>query len=191
VALWLSDISSAPSLNLKPNPRGENAKKIMSSPYKKLLRQLRKRKSNRPLNPKPIGLHRMLFLVLQKEENGLLGFNSVWHSIRFRHWPSCSLRWQFGIRRDSWFWLFVLHWSFFRRSQWRRLDTMFKMFQMGAHTLLRCGGKFCLWTLSRINKPSVLFIVYILCIFNFLYCVTILCAFCANYSPPQIRNTCA
>jgi hypothetical protein len=32
-----------------------------------LLRQLRKRKSNRPLNPKPIALRRMLFLVLQKD----------------------------------------------------------------------------------------------------------------------------
>jgi hypothetical protein len=49
-------MSPVPSLNLKPNPRGGTAKKIMSSPYKYLLRQLRKRKSNRPLNPKPIGL---------------------------------------------------------------------------------------------------------------------------------------
>jgi len=32
-----------------------------------LLGQLRKRKSNRPLNPKPIGLRRILFLVLQKD----------------------------------------------------------------------------------------------------------------------------
>jgi len=45
-----------PSLNLKPNPRGGTAKKIMSSPYKNILRQLRKRKSSRPLSPKPIGL---------------------------------------------------------------------------------------------------------------------------------------
>jgi hypothetical protein len=119
--------------------------------------------SIRPLNPKRIGLRRMLFLVLQKEEKGLLRSNSVWHSIRFRHWPSCSFCWQFYIRRDTWLWLFVLHWSFFWRSKWRRLDTMCKMFQMGAHTLLWCGGRFCSWTLSRINRPSVLFIVYILC----------------------------
>jgi hypothetical protein len=51
--------------------------------------------------------------------------------------------------------------------------------------------KFCLWALSGINRPTLLFIVYILCICNFLYFVTSLCAFCANYSPPQIRNTCA
>ena len=43
-ALRSSDISSMPSLNLKPNARGGTAKK-MSSPYKKnLLKQLRKRK---------------------------------------------------------------------------------------------------------------------------------------------------
>jgi len=42
------------SLNLKPNPRGGTAKKITSSPYNKnLLRQLKKRKSKRPENPKP------------------------------------------------------------------------------------------------------------------------------------------
>jgi hypothetical protein len=34
---------------------------------KNILSQIRKRKSSRPLNPKPDGLRRMLFLVLQKE----------------------------------------------------------------------------------------------------------------------------
>jgi hypothetical protein len=43
-----SVISPVPSLNLQPNPRGGTVKKIMSSPYKHLLRQLRKRKSSRP-----------------------------------------------------------------------------------------------------------------------------------------------
>ena len=33
-ALWSSDISPVPSLNLKPNPHGGMAKKITSSPYK-------------------------------------------------------------------------------------------------------------------------------------------------------------
>ena len=33
-ALWSSDISPVPSLNLKPNPRGGTAKKITSSPNK-------------------------------------------------------------------------------------------------------------------------------------------------------------
>jgi len=35
-ALWTSDISHVPSLHLKPNPHGGTAKKIMSSPYKKI-----------------------------------------------------------------------------------------------------------------------------------------------------------
>ena len=51
-----SDISPVLSLNLQPNPHGGTAKKIMSSPYRNILRQLRKRKSSKPLNPKPIGL---------------------------------------------------------------------------------------------------------------------------------------
>jgi hypothetical protein len=35
VVLRSSDISPVPSLNLKPNPHGGTAKKIMSTPYKK------------------------------------------------------------------------------------------------------------------------------------------------------------
>jgi hypothetical protein len=45
-----------PNLNLKPNPRGGTANTIMSSPYNKFVEAIQKRKSNRPLNPKPIGL---------------------------------------------------------------------------------------------------------------------------------------
>jgi len=75
-ALRSSDIIPVPSLNLQPNPRGGTAKKITSSPYKKkLLWQHRKRKSNRTLNPKPIGLRRMLSLVLQKD--GREGFPGI------------------------------------------------------------------------------------------------------------------
>jgi hypothetical protein len=64
---------------LNPSPRGGTAKKITTSHYENILRQLRKRKSNRPLNPKPDGLRLMLFLVLQKdktEEKGLPGSTS-------------------------------------------------------------------------------------------------------------------
>jgi len=39
-----SDISSVPSLNLKPNPRGGTAKKIMNSPYKKFVEATQKKK---------------------------------------------------------------------------------------------------------------------------------------------------
>jgi len=74
-ALRSSDISAVPNLNLKPNPRGGTAKKITSSPYKKFVVATQKRKSNRPLNPKPVGLRRMLFLVLQKD--GREGFARI------------------------------------------------------------------------------------------------------------------
>jgi hypothetical protein len=94
----------------------------------------------------------------------LPGSISVWQSITFGHWPSCPFRWRFDVRRDTWHWLFVLHWSFFWRPQWRRLDRMCEMFQMGEHTLCWCGGIFCLWALSEINRLTVFFIVYILCI---------------------------
>jgi hypothetical protein len=171
VPLRPSYTNSVPSLTLKSNRRGGTAKKIKSSlPYKKLLRQLREGKSNRPLNPKPIGLCRMLFLVLQKDgRDGLSGSSSVWHSIRFGHWPSSSFRWQFDVRRDIWRWLFVPHWSFFWKPQWRRLDMMCEMFQIGAHSLCWYGGRFFLWVLSRINRSIVFFIVYILCICTFFY----------------------
>jgi hypothetical protein len=46
-----------------------------SSPSKHILRQLRKRKSSRPLNSKPDGLRRMHFLVLQKD--GLTRFARI------------------------------------------------------------------------------------------------------------------
>ena len=155
-----------------------------------LLGQLRKRISNRPLNPKPIGLRRMLFLVLQKDRReGLPGSNSVWHFIRFEHRPTCSFRWRFDRRRGTICWLCVLYWSFLWRPQWRRVDTMYGIFQRGAHTVCWYEGRFCLWALSGIN--TVLFLVCILRICHFLNYVNILFAFCVNYSPPQIRNTCA
>jgi hypothetical protein len=44
VPLLSSDISSVPSLNLKPNPRGGTAKKITRSPYKKFVETTQKKK---------------------------------------------------------------------------------------------------------------------------------------------------
>jgi hypothetical protein len=77
-ALRASDISPVPNLNLQPNTRSGTANKITNSPYRKFVGETQKRTSNRPLNPKPIGLRRMLFLVLQKERReGLPGSNSV------------------------------------------------------------------------------------------------------------------
>ena len=79
-ALRASDISPVPSLNLQPNTRGGTAKekKKSNSLYRKFVGQLRKIKSNKPLYPKPIGLRRILFLVLQKERReGLPRSNSV------------------------------------------------------------------------------------------------------------------
>jgi hypothetical protein len=188
--VWESDISPVSSLNLKPNSRGGISKKLKSSPYKNLLRQLRKWKSNRPLNPKPVSLRRMLFLVLQKD--GRRGFAGIQLRLTFHQIRTMTLLFFLrrfdGKRRGTRRWLCVLYWSFLWRPQWRRLDMMCEMFQMGAHTLCWYGGRFCLWDFSGIN--AVLFLVCILCICNSINSVTILCAFCVNCSPPQIRNTC-
>jgi hypothetical protein len=67
---------------------------------------------------------------------------------------------------------------------------MCEIFQMGAHTLCWYGGRFCLWALSGINTAWFLVCIHCICIF-FLYFVTVLCASFVNYSPTQIRNTCA
>jgi len=56
-----------PSLNLEPNTRGATGKRITSSLYRKFAGETQKKKSNRPLNPKLIGLRPLLFLVLQKD----------------------------------------------------------------------------------------------------------------------------
>ena len=66
-ALRASHISPVPSLNLRPNPRNGTVKKIMSTSNRKFVGVTQKKKSNRSLNPKPIGLLRMLFLVLQND----------------------------------------------------------------------------------------------------------------------------
>ena len=127
-------------------------------------------------------------MFIKTEQMGLPGSNFVWHSIRFGHWISCSFRWRFDGRRwGTRRWLCVLYWSFLWRLQWRRLDKMCEIFQMGAHTMCWYGRRFCLWAMSRIK--IVLFLVCILCIFIFLCFFTILCVFFVNSSPPQIRNT--
>jgi hypothetical protein len=71
-ALCASDISPVLILNLQPNTHGGTVKKILLGQLKK---RKERRKSNRPLNPKPIGLRRMLFFVLQKE--GREGFAGI------------------------------------------------------------------------------------------------------------------
>ena len=72
-----------------------------------------------------------------------------------------------------------------RRQLLKRMDMMCEMLKMGAHTFYWYGVRYC-------SEPSHCFILsFILCICNFLYSISILCVFCANYSPPQIRHKCA
>jgi len=64
---------------------------------------------------------------------------------------------------------------------------MCEIFQMGAHTLCWYGGRF---VCEPCQGKHCFVINFILRICNFLNSVNILFAFCVNYSPPQIRNTC-
>jgi len=73
-ALRSSDISPVPSLNLKQNPRGGTAKKITSSPHKKIDEATQKKKIKQATKSKTSGC-RMFFLVLQK--NGREGFAGI------------------------------------------------------------------------------------------------------------------
>ena len=147
-----------------------------------LLGNSEKENINRPLNPKPFGLRRIFFLVLQKDRREVLpGSNSVWQFIRFEHWPSCYFRWWFDGRRGTRRWLCVLYWSFLWLPQWRRVGTMCEIFQMGARTVCWYGGRFCLWAVSGIN--TVLLLVRILCICNFLkFCNYSLCFVCKLFT---------
>ena len=150
-----------------------------------LLGQLRKRKSNMPLNPKPIGLRRMLFLVLQKDRReGLPGSNSVCYFIKFESWPSCSFRLWFDGRRGTRRWLRVLYWSFLWLPQWRRVDMMCEIFQVGAHTVCWYGGRFCLWALSGMNTVLFLVCIFCICIF-FKFCKYSLCCLCKLFTSPN------
>ena len=155
---------------------------------KNLLWQLRKLNSNWIQNQSAC-VELSYWVFKNTEEKGLPGSTSVWHAIRFGHWPACSLRWRYDGRIGTRRWLCALYESFLWRPLMRRVDTMCEILQMGAHTLCWCGGRFSLWVLSQIN--TALFLVYILFVCNFLNSVNILCAFCVNYSPPRFRNICA
>jgi hypothetical protein len=167
VPLRPSDISFVPSRNLKPNPRGGTANK-MSSYYEKLLTQLRTRRSNRPLNSKPIGLRRMLFLVLQEGRWGFCRDPAPSDT------PSRSdMTWLFLPlmigRKKRYITLTVC--SALLVVLKTTMDTMCEMFQIGAQTLCWCGGRLCLWVLSGVNRLTVLCLVYSGCIGNFVYFV--------------------
>jgi hypothetical protein len=58
-----SDISTIPSLNLKPNPRGGTANKLTRSPYKNIVEVTQKRKIKQATKSKTSG----------PASNGLLG----------------------------------------------------------------------------------------------------------------------
>jgi len=179
-AFWASDIRPVPSLNLRPNTHGGTPKKITSSPYRKFVGATPKKKIKQASKCKT---NRLV-------SNDLLG-----PSKRRDPTPSdtpdsdTDLTVPFAdnsMEEEEQDAECVLHWSFLWRPQVRRVDTMCEIFQMGAHTLCWYGGRFCLWAFSEINT-----VLFFLCICNFLNSVTILCAFWANYSPPQIRNRCA
>jgi len=65
-ALHASDISPVPNLNLQSSPRCGTIKKITSSSYRNFVGATQKKKIKQLLNPKPVGLRRIVFLALHK-----------------------------------------------------------------------------------------------------------------------------
>ena len=134
----------------------------MSLSYRNFVGANQKKKIKQTTISKPIGLRRILFLVLQKDGREEFAGIQLRLTITFGHWPNCSIRWRSDRKRGTRRWLRDLHRSFLWRSQCSRVDTMCEIFQMGAHTLCWYGGRFCLWALSRINT-----LLFFLCICNF------------------------
>jgi len=176
-----------PSLNLQPNIRGGTAKKITSSLYRKFVGATQKKKIKETTKSKTNRL----------ASNTLLGLSER-RKRRF-----CRNRTPADTLSDSDTDLAVL---FDDDSTEEEQDAdcvcctgRFSEDHKGYDVRNISGGRthfVPVWrkslfvSLSGINTVS--FLVCILCIhiFFFLNSVTILCAFCLNYSPPQIRNTC-
>ena len=142
-ALQGTDISPVPSLDLQPNTCGGTAKKITSSPYRKFVGATQKRKSNRSLNPKPISLHEMLFLVLQKD--GREGFAGIQIHLTLyqililtKLFLSMTIQWKNKMLIVCTVQVVSL------KTTKGRMDTMCKIFQMGICTLCWYGGRFYL-----------------------------------------------
>jgi hypothetical protein len=179
-----SDISAVPSLNLQPNPCGA-AKKITWSLYRKFVGATQKKKIKQATKSKTSRLASNAALGPSiRQKRRVFRYPTPSDTIRFGHWPNCSYRWRFDRRRGTRRWLCALYWSFLWRPPCRRVDRMCEIFQIGAQTLCWYGGRFCLWALSGIN--TVLFLVCVLCMCNFLNFVTILCNISVNYSPPKL-----
>ena len=117
--LLASDISAVPSLNLQPNPRGKIVKKIKSSSYRNFVGATQKKKIKKATKSKTtrLAVECCSWFFKKTEESGLPGSNSVWHSIRFGHWPNCSFSWRFDRRRGTRRWLWILYWSVLSRPQ--------------------------------------------------------------------------
>ena len=148
-----------------------------------LLGQLRKRKSNRPLNPKPIGLLRMLFLALQKD--GREGFAGI----QFRQTRTLTQVFlSMKIRRKNSKTLTV---STVLVVSLREGRIRHAKYLRWAYTLLAdTEGRFYLWALSGIY--SVLFLVCIFCICIFLkLCNYSLCFLCKLFTSPNQEHVCA
>jgi len=94
-----------------------------------------------PLSPKPIGLRRMLFLVLQKD--GREGFAGIQLRLTLHHIRRLTLLFfSMTIRRKknkTMFVCTVLVVSL--KTTKRRMNMMCEIFQMGVHTLCWYGGR--------------------------------------------------
>ena len=180
--LHSSDISPVPSLNLQQNTRGGTTKKITSSTYRKFVGATQKKKIKQTTKSKTNRLASSALLGPSKRRTRRVCRNPTPSDTPSDLETDLAVPFADGSteeeEQDADCVLYTGRFSEDHNGEeWIRCAKHFRW----AHTL-------CLWGLSWVN--TVLFLVCVLGICNSFNSVTILRAFCVNYSPPQIRNTC-
>ena len=187
-ALWSSDISAVPSVNLKPNHRGGTAKKITSSPYKKFVEATQKRKIKQATKSKTGWPASNALLGLSKRRKrrvcrGPTMSDTPWHSDTDLAVPFSDDSTEGDKEQDA-------DCVFCTGRFSKEIGYDVRNVSDGRTHFVLVWRKILFVSLVR-DKHCIVLILYPLYLYFFLYFVTIPCAFCENYSPPQIRNTCA
>jgi len=181
--LQSSDIGPVPSLNLKPNPHGGTAKKLMSSPYKKFVEATQKKKIKQATESKSS----------PPASNALLGPSKIRkRSICRDPAPSdtpsdldTDLAVSFAddsIEGDEEQDADCVFCTGLKTTMEKTKYDVRNILDGQTH-FVPVWRKILFVSLVR-DKHCFILILYPL------YFVTIPCAFCENYSPPQIRNMC-
>jgi len=187
-SLRASDISTVPSLNLQPNPRGGRVKKITSSSYRNSVGATQKKKIKQT----------------PKSKTNRLASNALLGPSKRRKRMVCRDPTPSDTPSDSDTDLTVPFYEDSTAEEEESADCVFCTGRLSedhdVEECIRCA-KYFRWAHTHcigmdedfVCEPRQGYRLFwsssVLVIF--LNSVTILCAFHVNYSPPQIRNTCA